>query len=58
MEQVKLGIIGVGNMGSGHVQNILAGKVPGDRPYRRGGPEGGVPPELGQGHRAGLGADL
>ena len=28
MEQVKLGIIGVGNMGSGHVQNILAGKCP------------------------------
>ncbi len=28
MEQVKLGIIGVGNMGSGHVGNILAGKTP------------------------------
>lgn len=28
MEQVKLGIIGVGNMGSGHIRNILAGKVP------------------------------
>ncbi len=28
MEKVKLGIIGVGNMGSQHVQNILAGKAP------------------------------
>ena len=28
MEQVKLGIIGVGNMGTTHVQNILAGKCP------------------------------
>lgn len=28
MEQIKLGIIGVGNMGSGHLQNILAGKTP------------------------------
>ena len=28
MEQIKLGIIGVGNMGSGHVGNILAGKCP------------------------------
>lgn len=28
MEKVRLGIIGVGNMGSGHVQNILAGKTP------------------------------
>ena len=28
MEQVKLGIIGIGNMGSGHVQNILAGQCP------------------------------
>ena len=26
---VRLGIIGIGNMGSGHVQNILAGKTPG-----------------------------
>ena len=25
---VRLGIIGIGNMGSGHVQNILAGKTP------------------------------
>lgn len=28
MEQVRLGIIGVGNMGSGHCENILAGKTP------------------------------
>lgn len=28
MEQVKLGIIGAGNMGSGHIQSILAGKTP------------------------------
>ena len=28
MEQVKLGIIGAGNMGSGHINNILAGKIP------------------------------
>ena len=28
MEQVRLGIIGVGNMGSGHTANIMAGKVP------------------------------
>ena len=28
MEQLKLGIIGVGNMGTTHVQNILAGKCP------------------------------
>lgn len=28
MEKIKLGIIGVGNMGSGHVKNILAGKCP------------------------------
>lgn len=28
MEQVRLGIIGVGNMGSGHAQNILDGKCP------------------------------
>ena len=25
MEQVRLGIIGVGNMGSGHTANIMAG---------------------------------
>lgn len=28
MEKVKLGIIGVGNMGSGHCKNILDGKCP------------------------------
>ena len=28
MEKVRLGIIGVGNMGSGHINNILAGKCP------------------------------
>ena len=28
MEKVRLGIIGVGNMGSGHVNNLLAGKCP------------------------------
>ena len=29
MEKVKLGIIGIGNMGSVHLGNILKGKVPG-----------------------------
>lgn len=28
MEKVKLGIIGIGNMGSGHLKNIQEGKVP------------------------------
>ena len=28
MNQVKLGIIGLGNMGSGHCSNILAGLTP------------------------------
>ena len=28
MEQVRLGIIGVGNIGTGHVENILAGLCP------------------------------
>ncbi len=28
MEKVKLGLIGLGNMGNGHAQNILAGKTP------------------------------
>ena len=28
MEKVRLGIIGVGNMGTGHAENILAGKSP------------------------------
>ena len=28
MEKVRLGIIGIGNMGSGHLKNILEGKVP------------------------------
>ena len=28
MEQVKLGIIGIGNMGSGHCRTILDGQVP------------------------------
>ena len=29
MEQVRMGIIGIGNMGSSHCRNIAAGKVPG-----------------------------
>ncbi|MBQ3815025.1 MAG: Gfo/Idh/MocA family oxidoreductase [Clostridia bacterium] len=29
MEKVRFGVIGIGNMGSGHVQNLIAGKVPG-----------------------------
>jgi len=29
MEKVRFGIIGIGNMGSGHMHNILGGKVPG-----------------------------
>ncbi len=28
MEQVRLGIIGIGGMGSNHVRSILEGKVP------------------------------
>ena len=28
MDKVRLGIIGVGNMGSGHIENIVAGKCP------------------------------
>lgn len=28
MEQIRLGILGLGNMGSGHLQNILDGKCP------------------------------
>lgn len=28
MEQIQLGILGLGNMGSGHLQNILDGKCP------------------------------
>ena len=27
MKKVKLGIIGIGGMGSGHAKNIVAGKV-------------------------------
>ena len=30
MDKVRLGIIGVGNMGSGHIENIVAWQVPGD----------------------------
>ena len=28
MEKVKLGIIGIGNMGSSHAKSIIEGKVP------------------------------
>ena len=28
MDKVRLGIIGVGNMGTGHVKNLKEGKVP------------------------------
>lgn len=28
MEKIKLGIIGIGNMGSGHASNIKDGKCP------------------------------
>ena len=28
MDQVRIGIIGIGNMGSGHCRNILEGKCP------------------------------
>ena len=28
MEQVRLGIIGVGNMGTGHALSLMAGDVP------------------------------
>ncbi|MEE1330680.1 MAG: hypothetical protein U0K18_05675 [Acutalibacteraceae bacterium] len=27
-EKIKLGIIGIGNMGSAHAKNIIAGKCP------------------------------
>ena len=36
MEQVRLGIIGVGNMGSGHTANIMAGKSAGSAYYSSG----------------------
>ena len=29
MEQVRFGIVGLGNMGSGHLKNLFGGKVPG-----------------------------
>src|SRR5690606_8107111 len=29
MKTVRLGIVGVGNMGTGHANQILAGKIPG-----------------------------
>lgn len=29
MEQVRFGVVGIGNMGSGHVKNLFEGKVPG-----------------------------
>ena len=28
MDKIKLGIIGIGNMGSGHTNNILGGRCP------------------------------
>lgn len=28
MEKIRLGIIGVGNMGRGHIKNIVEGKCP------------------------------
>ena len=28
MEKLKLGVIGFGNMGTGHVKNVMEGKVP------------------------------
>ena len=31
MEEIRLGIIGIGGMGSGHASNIAEGKVPGMR---------------------------
>ena len=35
MEQVKLGIIGVGNMGTSHAKNVLEGKVPGSSNWKQ-----------------------
>ena len=29
MDKVRFGVIGLGNMGSGHVNNLFAGKIPG-----------------------------
>ena len=29
MEQVRFGVVGLGNMGSSHVNNLFGGKVPG-----------------------------
>lgn len=29
MQQVRIGIVGIGNMGSAHAQNIFAGRIPG-----------------------------
>ena len=28
MEKIRLGIIGIGNMGTAHINNILSGKCP------------------------------
>lgn len=28
MEKIRLGIVGFGNMGTGHVKNVVEGKVP------------------------------
>ena len=28
MKKIKLGIIGIGNMGKGHLQNVIDGKCP------------------------------
>ena len=35
MEPIRVGVVGVGNMGSAHAKNILDGKVRGDDPGRR-----------------------
>ena len=51
MEKVRLGIIGAGNMGSGHIGNYPeAGKCPEIETHGRGRPPAGAP-RLGQGRR-------
>ena len=51
MNQVKLGIIGLGNMGSGHCNNILAGLTPEIKTDRRCRPAA-VQTRLGKGDAA------
>jgi predicted dehydrogenase len=46
METVRLGIVGLGNMGKAHLANIRAGKVPGLRVTALCESVGTCPPQL------------